>query len=815
MRAFLWGRKMPLPNILEFIGTNITQRKFQEAQEKLLSYLGVEVPTKTELSNVSADLNAKITPKADKVYVDTTFAAYVGGRKAYTTLALAQADQANLPANTAIEVTNDPTSSNNGTYQWNGTTLTKSDYDPSSQSKNYTDSSVSTLSENIKELLTLDQTDKFQSSATTGVFGANFIDLANATLYVSGGVATVTSSVGSGVIQSIYTGRQILDAQKRTLRLKFKVEDVSNANGAAIFVGENIGILYSSNGVISVVDSAWAVQSSQNLPDVGLAFAANEEVTLEVQLNGDGSGVATATNASGYSRTLSFTGMQKGKVYLAVRRSFAGKSTTFESFSIKTNYVSPQNVDDALRGTSPLAFDNSLNGFFNSDTNARNINYKYSVVGGVLKLDTSGSNQAVYYAKNNTAFNKPSEFEVEFKINSASGTTGACIIIGDGADRKVFSYLSNGAIGLLNTVGGILDGSVHADMTYVVGQNVKIRLTVSEGEAIFTAIHPSGKKVTFINSDTKYGNVYIGWRGGATTADIYYLSKQSIPSSTVYLEKKSLPLSTLSKAPRTWKVLPDSTPNRSVKGFTCTGLAKITAGQFRGCWAVGDDGRLSEDVSSPYEPQIHILDGDFNRILLTIAGGYTSNSMQGVTFDTITKSHLWAACAGNNTVRKYSLAIGSEGVEVVEDRISMADLGLTVTPNAIAFDSTRGTGKGALWLSNSTGGTIYLIDCDPMAATRVIATITVANTVDHIQLIDGSLLYQGTSNGNKTTVYKYDIATNVESTVWADLEYWTAPEGLYYDKTWNTLYAINDGGFHNSVNSSPRFNCVLEYSLDF
>ena len=83
-----------------------------------------------------------------KSEVDTTFAAYVGGRKAYTTLALAQADQANLPANTAIEVTNDTTSSNNGTYQWNGTTLTKSAYDPLTQSKAYADDSLRTLESN-------------------------------------------------------------------------------------------------------------------------------------------------------------------------------------------------------------------------------------------------------------------------------------------------------------------------------------------------------------------------------------------------------------------------------------------------------------------------------------------------------------------------------------------------------------------------------------------------------------------------------------------------------------------------------------------
>lgn len=100
---------------------------------------------KADKTEVDAALQAKVN--ADDVYskeltytkaeVDTTFAAYVGGRKGYTTLALAQADQSNLPANTVVEVTNDPTTSNNGTYQWNGTTLTKSDYDPLAQAKAY------------------------------------------------------------------------------------------------------------------------------------------------------------------------------------------------------------------------------------------------------------------------------------------------------------------------------------------------------------------------------------------------------------------------------------------------------------------------------------------------------------------------------------------------------------------------------------------------------------------------------------------------------------------------------------------------------
>lgn len=56
-------------------------------------------------------------------------------QKAYTTEALMIADKANIPANTSVDVTNDPTSSKNGTYAYNGTTFTKSVYDPVSIAK--------------------------------------------------------------------------------------------------------------------------------------------------------------------------------------------------------------------------------------------------------------------------------------------------------------------------------------------------------------------------------------------------------------------------------------------------------------------------------------------------------------------------------------------------------------------------------------------------------------------------------------------------------------------------------------------------------
>jgi len=136
---------MPLPSVDQFIGTNVTEQGFKDAQKQFVEYVGNEVPTNADLNNVSANIDAKITPKADKTYVDSAVTAVAGGHKAYTTLALAQAAQASLPANSIIEVTNDSDAAKNGTYQWNGTALTKSAYDPLTQAKGYTDQKLTVI----------------------------------------------------------------------------------------------------------------------------------------------------------------------------------------------------------------------------------------------------------------------------------------------------------------------------------------------------------------------------------------------------------------------------------------------------------------------------------------------------------------------------------------------------------------------------------------------------------------------------------------------------------------------------------------------
>lgn len=105
------------------------------------------------------DNASEIRKKADITYVDSRvgdFQAQVvslaGGHLGYATLALATTASTGLPANTVVEVTNDTTTANNGLYLWNGTTLTKSAYDPKTQAvseaKTYTDLSAAKVGAN-------------------------------------------------------------------------------------------------------------------------------------------------------------------------------------------------------------------------------------------------------------------------------------------------------------------------------------------------------------------------------------------------------------------------------------------------------------------------------------------------------------------------------------------------------------------------------------------------------------------------------------------------------------------------------------------
>ncbi|MDX8253713.1 SGNH/GDSL hydrolase family protein [Acinetobacter pittii] len=106
---------MPLPSADQFIGQNVTESGFKQAQTQLIEFLEAEVPTNEKLVN--------------------TFA----------TKAIADSKTNLMAIDYKITVISDPEESKNGDYTWNGTELVKSPYDPLNQAKIYTNERVGML----------------------------------------------------------------------------------------------------------------------------------------------------------------------------------------------------------------------------------------------------------------------------------------------------------------------------------------------------------------------------------------------------------------------------------------------------------------------------------------------------------------------------------------------------------------------------------------------------------------------------------------------------------------------------------------------
>lgn len=106
---------MPLPNADQFVGQNVTESGFKEAQTQLIEFLGEEVPTNEQLVN--------------------TFA----------TKEIADSKTTLMPIDYKVTVTSDPDETKNGDYTWNGTQLVKSPYDPVVISNGYTNKQVEVI----------------------------------------------------------------------------------------------------------------------------------------------------------------------------------------------------------------------------------------------------------------------------------------------------------------------------------------------------------------------------------------------------------------------------------------------------------------------------------------------------------------------------------------------------------------------------------------------------------------------------------------------------------------------------------------------
>lgn len=109
-----------------------------------------------EDEKLSTTFNSKLSAETERAMaaeaeIDAKTNANGVGNRAYKTYAKMDADKTNIPAKSKVTVTNDPTSSNNGDWQWDGSSFTKSAYDPISQANAYTDEKTKKLDNVIEQ----------------------------------------------------------------------------------------------------------------------------------------------------------------------------------------------------------------------------------------------------------------------------------------------------------------------------------------------------------------------------------------------------------------------------------------------------------------------------------------------------------------------------------------------------------------------------------------------------------------------------------------------------------------------------------------
>lgn len=662
----------------------------------------------------------------------------------------------------------------------------------------------------------------FVSGQVYGPFGPDLTTAANLPYAVTNGQLVVTPAGTSTFIRVFGTGqRRYVDS---TLNATVEVQmDALTAGtyGPMIGFGDTQAsfraIWYNSAGVLSLTDSAGAAVGGQSITDASMAFTAGQVARLEISIRPDGTGWAIATHPSGAILRLNLTGVPLGAIWSVWRRSASGDTGKVTQFYIQHARPSDPNevVADTNKAGSAFALGfkaANIDGLYAASTGAIS-SQRWSISSGKLRMTVTGT--GIYLAKVGILRQPLGAMEYEAVATVTSGIGGALIAIGDDpATRLIFAYLNNGFVGALNGSNVAVAGGVQASMLFSTGQSVRVRVVArADNTGTVTAVSPTGVESSVSISSIPTGTVWAAQRN-AGTVDVDRISAVPIAGSQAGLDARVTALDLVSNDWQTFRVLPDGYTGRTVPGWTCTGLDKIPSGGMKGFFVNGDDGRLRESDGSPFVPAIHVTDPQHSRIVMTIPGGYTGASLQGVTCDTVAASPtVWAACSEDGTVRNYALYGVSAGTEIVSDRISASALGLSgFNPNAIAFDSTRGTGRGALWVGGNTGTTVYCIDADPAASTRIITTITLANNPDQFQLFEGKLLYQYGANGVRANIRSYDLATGIEVAKWGPLNDALAPEGFFWDRVSKTLYLLNDGGYHDSI-SSLKFNVVFEYKV--
>lgn len=298
------------------------------------------------------DNASAIKKKADITYVDNMVTSIAGGHKGYATLALATTASTGLPANTVVEVTNDTTTSNNGLYLWNGSVLTKSNYDPITQSKNYTDSFFTNY--NAVQLFTL--SGSFIQGVNGVVASSSSFNASDYIPIISGESYQLYSQIAGTARHAWYDKNQAFissfgeDQTTPSLKSYTAPANARFARFSAYLTARTSGYLQSKSYIVSKVAEI-VKQHTPELPSSKILYnTSNVDNTLTSVINKQNSIISTQSDILGQLDLLS----DKESPYFVNTSQFVKAVLTPTNFGVVN--VTSRVSDTQMTVSDPTAF---------------------------------------------------------------------------------------------------------------------------------------------------------------------------------------------------------------------------------------------------------------------------------------------------------------------------------------------------------------------------------------------------------------------------------------------------------------------------
>ncbi len=451
------------------------------------------------------------------------------------------------------------------------------------------------------------------------------------------------------------------------------------------------------------------------------------------------------------------------------------------------------------------------------------------------------------------------EYWVEAKVANSYGTAGACIVIGEGADMRVYTYRANGSMEIYNGSGTTVQagktpgwrGGDGGATRYAANQSVKLGVVCfPDNTGYMVGIHPTGQhfRVPIIAPIPDDCAVGIGWPPTTQLGSVGHLKAIPLRGDWKADYERDVREGKFGPVIKDTINLPDLPGGSEIGGATYTGAAEITRGPWTSCLAMGCDGRKEDTFTNTFpegqlKPQIVITTPDGRKPIQVLDLGINA-TLQGTTTDTRgSVDTLWVAVSnadeGIGQLRHYHLEHASytkfgvsetvatldpetneitltevpvfnAAVEIVEDRIDYLAL-YGKLPNGVAFNRNN----ESLFITQVSDNVAREMACDPAASPRELSTLTLSDTqidqADYDPDLD-VLYYTRGPNGEDGDIYQHDVATNVSKRFWMNLPNAQAIEAVLVRKDRQEIWVWIDGNFHTAAN--PRLGAILIFAAD-